>query len=210
MEKRHHNDDPMVTHHRKIVAVGDGNCGKTCLLMTFARGEMPREYVPTVFDNYVSGIEVDKRFYELSLWDTAGQDAYDRLRPLSYPDTDVMLVCVSVDQPDSLLNALDKWIPEVRHFCPNIPIVIVCTKIDLRSDQRIIARLARCRQVPISVEQGLGLAESVKAAAYIECSAQTRQGVREVFQAAVRATMISKKSRRKQWRQMMKAKCTFL
>lgn len=51
---------------------------------------------------------------ELALWDTAGQEDYDRLRPLSYPDTDVILMCFSVDSPDSLENIPEKWTPEVN------------------------------------------------------------------------------------------------
>ena len=50
---------------------------------------------------------------ELALWDTAGQEDYDRLRPLSYPDTDVILMCFSIDNPDSLENITEKWTPEV-------------------------------------------------------------------------------------------------
>ena len=64
--------------------------------------------MPTVFENYVSDIEVDGKQVELALWDTAGQEDYDRLRPLSYPDTDVILMCFAIDSPDSLEN-----IPEV-------------------------------------------------------------------------------------------------
>jgi hypothetical protein len=65
---------------------------------------------------------------ELTLWDTAGQEDYDRLRPLSYPDTDVILMCFSVDSPDSLENIPEKWTPEVKHFCPNVPIILVGNK----------------------------------------------------------------------------------
>jgi len=67
-----------------------------------------QSYVPTVFENYVADIEVDGKRVELALWDTAGQEDYDRLRPLSYPDTNVVLMCFSVDQPDSLENISEK------------------------------------------------------------------------------------------------------
>ena len=59
-------------------------------------------YVPTVSENHVAGVERDREQVELALWDTAGQEDYDRLRPLSYPDTDVILMCFSIDSPDSL------------------------------------------------------------------------------------------------------------
>ncbi|WP_411023650.1 GTP-binding protein, partial [Salmonella sp. s51228] len=78
------------------------------------------------------GVEFGTRIVEtvgqkvkLQIWDTAGQEEYDRLRPLSYPDTDVILLCYSVDNPDSLENISEKWVPEVRHFCPTVPIILV-------------------------------------------------------------------------------------
>ena len=94
----------MATIRKKLVIVGDGACGKTCLLIVFSKDEFPEVYVPTVFENYVADIEVDHKNVELALWDTAGQEDYDRLRPLSYPDTDVILMCFSIDSPDSLEN----------------------------------------------------------------------------------------------------------
>ena len=69
---------------------------------------LPQVYVPTVFENYVADVEVDGKHVELALWDTAGQEDYDRLRPLSYPDSHVILICFSVDSPDSLDNVQEK------------------------------------------------------------------------------------------------------
>uniref|UniRef100_A0A8P4FX20 Ras homolog family, member Ab n=1 Tax=Dicentrarchus labrax TaxID=13489 RepID=A0A8P4FX20_DICLA len=90
----------MAAIRKKLVIVGDGACGKTCLLIVFSKDQFPEVYVPTVFENYVADIEVDGKQVELALWDTAGQEDYDRLRPLSYPDTDVILMCFSIDSPD--------------------------------------------------------------------------------------------------------------
>ena len=72
---------------------------------------------------------------ELGLWDTAGQETYDRLRPLSYPGTNVILLCFAVDDSDTFENVREKWIPEVNYFCHNVPVVLVGTKKDLRNDK---------------------------------------------------------------------------
>jgi len=172
----------MSTVRKKLVIVGDGACGKTCLLIVFSKDEFPEVYVPTVFENYVADIEVDGKQVELALWDTAGQEDYDRLRPLSYPDTHVILMCFSVDSPDSLENIPEKWVPEVKHFCPNVPIILVGNKKDLRTDQNTIRELARNRQAPVRYEEGQQMANKIGAIRYIECSALTKDGVRKVFE----------------------------
>uniref|UniRef100_A0A8C4YS23 Transforming protein RhoA-like n=1 Tax=Gopherus evgoodei TaxID=1825980 RepID=A0A8C4YS23_9SAUR len=137
----------MAAIRKKLVIVGDGACGKTCLLIVFSKDQFPEVYVPTVFENYVADIEVDSKQVELALWDTAGQEDYDRLRPLSYPDTDVILMCFSIDSPDSLENIPEKWTPEVKHFCPNVPIILVGNKKDLRNDEHTRRELAKMKQV---------------------------------------------------------------
>uniref|UniRef100_A0A3B3UCA4 Rho-related GTP-binding protein RhoC-like n=1 Tax=Poecilia latipinna TaxID=48699 RepID=A0A3B3UCA4_9TELE len=136
----------MATVRKKLVIVGDGACGKTCLLIVFCKDQFPEVYVPTVFENYIADIEIDGKQVELALWDTAGQEDYDRLRPLSYPDTDVILMCYSIDSPDSLENISEKWTPEVKHFCPNVPIILVGNKKDLRSDEKALTDLTKMKQ----------------------------------------------------------------
>jgi len=187
----------MAAIRKKLVIVGDGACGKTCLLIVFSKDQFPEVYVPTVFENYVADIEVDGRQVELALWDTAGQEDYDRLRPLSYPDTDVILMCFSIDSPDSLENIPEKWTPEVRHFCPNVPIILVGNKKDLRNDENTKRELMKMNQAPLKHDEGKRMADTINAVAYLECSAKTKEGVREVFEQATRAALVVRRKKRK-------------
>ena len=186
----------MSSIRKKLVIVGDGACGKTCLLIVFSKDQFPEVYVPTVFENYVADIEVEGKSVELALWDTAGQEDYDRLRPLSYPDTDVILMCFSIDSPDSLENIPEKWTPEVKHFCPNVPIILVGNKKDLRNDEATKAELAKMKQEPVKSEEGRAMSDKIGAFAYIECSAKSKDGVRDVFETATRAALQVKKSKK--------------
>ncbi|KAG0678682.1 GTP-binding protein Rho1 [Kluyveromyces marxianus] len=196
---------------RKLVIVGDGACGKTCLLIVFAKGKFPQVYVPTVFDNYVADVEVDGRRVELALWDTAGQEDYDRLRPLSYPDSNVVLICYSIDLPDSLENVMEKWISEVLHFCQGVPIILVGCKADLRNDPQVVEELRAQGLEPVSQAQAQEVADQIGAVDYIECSAKTGYGVREVFEAATRASLVGKQGKSKpKTKSSKKKKCTIL
>ncbi|TRY72849.1 hypothetical protein DNTS_031787 [Danionella cerebrum] len=200
----------MAAIRKKLVIVGDGACGKTCLLIVFSKDQFPEVYVPTVFENYVADIEVDGKQVELALWDTAGQEDYDRLRPLSYPDTDVILMCFSIDSPDSLENIPEKWTPEVKHFCPNVPIILVGNKKDLRNDEHTRRELAKMKQArsfyclhlllstePVKPEEGRDMANRINAFGCLECSAKTKDGVREVFEMATRAALQARKRGKK-------------
>ncbi|CDO92496.1 unnamed protein product [Kluyveromyces dobzhanskii CBS 2104] len=196
---------------RKLVIVGDGACGKTCLLIVFAKGKFPQVYVPTVFDNYVADVEVDGRRVELALWDTAGQEDYDRLRPLSYPDSNVVLICYSIDLPDSLENVMEKWISEVLHFCQGVPIILVGCKADLRNDPQVVEELRAQGLQPVSQAQAQEVADQIGAVDYIECSAKTGYGVREVFEAATRASLVGKQGKSKpKTKSSKKKKCIVL
>ncbi|KAI5285861.1 GTP-binding protein Rho1, partial [Ascosphaera acerosa] len=139
---------------------------------------------------------VDGKHVELALWDTAGQEDYDRLRPLSYPDSHVILVCFAVDSPDSLDNVQEKWIPEVMHFCAGLPIILVGCKKDLRNDPRTIEELHKTSQKPVTTEQGEEVRKKIGAYKYLECSARTNEGVREVFESATRASLMKASKQR--------------
>jgi len=178
---------------RKLVIVGDGACGKTCLLIVFSKGTFPEVYVPTVFENYVADVEVDGKHVELALWDTAGQEDYDRLRPLSYPDSHVVLICFAIDSPDSLDNVQEKWYAEVKHFCAYAPYILVGCKKDLRYDQKTIDELRKTNQKPITPEEGEAIRKKIEAEKYVECSAKTNEGVREVFEIATRHALLYNK-----------------
>ena len=117
----------------------------------------------------------------LILVTSTGQEDYDRLRPLSYPQTDVFLVCFSVTSPASFENVKEKWFPEVRHHCPGVPCLVVGTQVDLRDDPQVIEKLQRQKQRPVAAEHGERLARELGAVKYVECSALTQKGLKNVF-----------------------------
>ncbi|CAF1022362.1 unnamed protein product [Adineta steineri] len=180
---------------KKLVIVGDGMCGKTCLLFAFKDDRFIPSHDATIFDTYVADIQVDGATIDLALFDTAGQEDYDRLRPLSYPDTNIVLICFSVDSPVSATSVIEKWIPEVRHFCGQCPVILVACKKDLRTDPQVITRLKLEGEKPVTNEVGKQLAAQMKADAYMECSAKTREGVQDLFVHAARLSL-KKRSRR--------------
>ncbi|ODN79157.1 rho family protein [Cryptococcus wingfieldii CBS 7118] len=193
----------MATQCIKCVIVGDGATGKTSLLIAYTSPSSTfppnMEYVPTVFDNYSAEMSVDlgpgqgggRREVNLGLWDTAGQEDYDRLRPLSYPQTDIFLVCYSCVSPASFENikSPNQWIPELQHHAPQTPFLLLSLKSDLSSHPPTLQTLASRHQAPISAAQGQALAKEVGALGWGEVSAKTGWGVREVFERAVRGAL---------------------
>ncbi|XP_058601027.1 ras homolog family member Ga isoform X2 [Onychostoma macrolepis] len=181
----------------KCVVVGDGAVGKTCLLISFTTNAFPKEYIPTVFDNYSAQLAVGTKVISLNLWDTAGQEEYDRLRTLSYPQTNVFIICFCIASPSSYENVKLKWYPEVSEHCPNVPILLVGTKKDLRDDAEVLEKLKEKNQLVVSQQQGTALARQIQASKYMECSALNQDGVKEVFTEAVLAFLNPKSKARK-------------
>jgi len=172
------------------VIIGDGACGKTSLLSVFTLGYFPTHYVPTVFENYVTDCRVDGRSVQLALWDTAGQEDYERLRPLAYAQSHVILIGFSVDNPDSLENVRHKWIDEAREKCPDAPVILVGLKKDLREDPSAIEEMRMRSMRFVTPREGQEMAHEAGARKYLECSSLTGEGVDDVFEAATRAALL--------------------
>ncbi|KAI9851015.1 MAG: Rho GTPase [Thelocarpon superellum] len=176
---------------RKLVIIGDGACGKTSLLSVFTLGYFPSHYVPTVFENYVTDCRVDGKSVQLALWDTAGQEDYERLRPLAYSKAHVILIGFSIDTPDSLENVKQKWVEEANDRCPNVPIILVGLKKDLRGDPMAIEEMRKKSLPFVSFKDANDMAHQIGARRYLECSSLTGEGVDDVFEAATRAALLT-------------------
>jgi len=171
---------------KKLVVVGDGATGKTCMLIRFAEDKFTEEYIPTIFENRAVKINVDGNELELTLWDTAGQEAYEVIRPLAYKDADVVLICYATDSPESLRNVTQMWVEEIRHYCPNTPILLIATKSDLKK-----------AETAVSFEEGKKVGTQVSAREVIECSALENINIQDVFTRAARIALTEKKAKSK-------------
>ncbi|GMH13688.1 hypothetical protein Nepgr_015529 [Nepenthes gracilis] len=170
----------------KCVTVGDGAIGKTCMLICYTSNKFPTDYIPTVFDNFSANVVVDGNIVNLGFWDTAGQEDYCRLRPLSYRGADIFVLAFSLISRASYENVLKKWMPELRRFAPNVPIVLVGTKLDLREGR---GHVDFTESNIITSAQGEELRKQIGAAAYIECSSKTQQNVKAVFDTAIKVVL---------------------
>jgi len=173
----------------KCVVVGDGAVGKTSILISYTQNAFSHDHVPTVFDNYSCNVMVNGKVYSLGLWDTAGQEDYDRLRPLSYPQTDVFLVLYSIISPTSFDNVRSKWGPEIGHHAPGVPALLVGTKADLRNDVDVANALVQRGLKMISSDEGAQRAKELGFLGHYECSAMTQDGLKTVFDEAINAAI---------------------
>ncbi|KAF8290438.1 hypothetical protein DL93DRAFT_1087213 [Clavulina sp. PMI_390] len=186
----------------KCVAVGDSGVGKTCLLLSHRTHEFPTTLVPTVSNTYAVTAMCGNDPYTLSVFDTAADPKFHRLRALSYPVTDVFLLCFSIESRQSFQSIMEKWFPEVHHHCPGTACLLVGMKSDLRNDPDTVAKLARQNQTPVTRADGERLATNLRrmpivradggraattlgGCKYFEVSALTHDGVAELFEQVI-------------------------
>ncbi|XP_037402648.1 rho-related GTP-binding protein RhoG-like [Pygocentrus nattereri] len=160
------------TESVKCVVAGDKAVGKTELL-----------------NNTNEKITVGSKSIKLVLRETIGQNQDDRSRPVAYGGTNVFILCFSISNRRSFDNIKVMWYPEVSQHSPEVPFLLVGTKKDLRRD------LKKQNLTPVTKKQGKALAKEIKAVKYLECSTvEGGEGVKEVFEEAVRAYLNSSKS----------------
>ena len=147
----------------KVVFVGDGAVGKTCLVTAYGENGFPQKYIPTVAKNFDNKCEYDGKSVALDIWDTGGQDEFKAVRPLSYNGADAIVVCFNLVEKVSLTNACNKWLDEIKNSGPrNVAKILVGCKSDLRMDED---------PNHVSWEDGSKMANDYKFLSYVECSA---------------------------------------
>lgn len=144
------------------------------MLISYTTNAFPTAYIPTVFDNYAANVMYNGTPFRLGLWDTAGQEDYDRLRPLSYPQTDAFLVCFDIGSKDSLDAVASKFVPEIKHHCPGVPYILVGCKTDVRitgdmapSKTKKVMRDGKLVEEKTAATAAAGSASSGAGAAYV-------------------------------------------
>eukprot|EP00049_Salpingoeca_infusionum_P009278 m.153442 g.153442 ORF g.153442 m.153442 type:complete len:266 (-) comp14292_c0_seq1:68-865(-) len=171
-------------------AVGDPGVGKSTMLRTYQFGEFYQaEAQQSVVERLLIQLHTNGKLVEVELLDTVGQAYFDRLRPLAYLSSQVFIACFSIGNPESLANIYHKWYPELTFHRPDVPIVLVGTQSDLRSNQQCIEDLASKRKRPVTVADGKRVQAKIRAAQYIECSALTRSCLQQVLEEAVRTAL---------------------
>jgi len=154
------------------------------MLITMQEGKFPTCYVPTVFDNSELEVSVEGQTFKYSLWDTAGAPQYKRIRALSYPHTDLIILVFSVVNHGSY-EAIKGWCGEVRAHCPHTKILLLGSKTDLRNDSITLKELGKEGKDPLSEDDGIELAEEIGAIGYLECSAVEGKGLKELTDSIV-------------------------
>ena len=170
----------------KLVAVGDGAIGKTSLLTVLKGESFPERYIPTIFENYTQQYNFEGNIYNLHIWDTPGQDEYDRLRPISYQDAKLILLCFSVEKRQTFLNLTERWIMEVKYYCKDAKIILVGMKLDLRESGN---------PNHVTDEEAFQFCKENNFDTFISCSAKTAENINQIFPNVVKSCQSKRKTK---------------
>ncbi|UJR08472.1 hypothetical protein I4U23_012741 [Adineta vaga] len=171
--------------HITSVIIGDSGVGKSALVVSYTTNGFPKQYVPTAFDNYSVDVSVGTQPVHFDICDTGGKEQFSPLHGLCIPYSDVILLCFSVVNPQSFQNAITYWLSRARRSNSTIPIILVGTQMDLRSDLKTLLSLDQQKLKPVTEKEARICAQQIHACTYIECSALTEKNLKNVFDTAL-------------------------
>lgn len=172
----------------KCLVVGDAASKRTEVLCAYRTGKTASDQtdsIDTVSPEHSVTQIVGGDPYTLYLHDTNPSEEHHESRPIAYQNTDIFLVFFSVISPSTVKSVEEKWVSEIRQHCPHVPFLLVGTEIDLRELPEVVESLAKDDERPVTRAHGKQLARKVGAVEYLECSANTLDGVKEVFHEAL-------------------------
>ncbi|KAF7533892.1 hypothetical protein G7054_g6704 [Neopestalotiopsis clavispora] len=180
---------PRPPEKMRFAVIGDGNSGKTCMLLRWYYDVFNSNWNPTHYDLFNRTLHVDGKNTDLEIWDTAGRIDLHQLALLSYLHWDGIILCYSVNNDRKFNSAQTRWINEIHMHCPGVPVFLVALKIDTRpghGSRRWVAPLFGPIDTRVSVSEGAAAAAGIGAVRYLECSAKTGEGVDDLFDESVR------------------------
>lgn len=167
----------MTSQEYKVVFVSDSDY-KSLLLFKFDERPHPKRDLSSIFDNYKIDVSIDGKPYTLSMWNTAGNEDYDRLRPLAYQDANVIVIVISMISRSSFNNITEKWLGEVRHYCKDAAIAIVAIDLD---------QYQNGNPDHVSLEEIEKYANENKLHGYLACSLKTDENIDKVFPTIIQS-----------------------
>ena len=187
---------------RKVVVMGDMFSGKSNLISAYCRDRFSTNYVPTLLSTCLTDAKVFGENIELVVVEVVGREDYAKLRKCAYHKMDAVILCYSADNPESLRRITDYWVPELKHYAPKVPFILVATKKDIRDDV-LYEGNSSSEEGVVPTASGEKVAKSIGAQSFVECSALYRDSTRDVFETAAKVAL--RKSRRK--RKMRQNRC---
>jgi len=172
--------DPFI----KVVVVGDKGVGKSWFVSYLINEKSPsKNTASSLFDSQVKQVEVDGIEYEVTIWDTPGGEEMKKLRCHAYPETDVILLCYSVDDQVSFHNVARKWLPELKRHCRGVPKILLGLKSDLKRNSL---------KPTVSEKEGEIMQLHINATAFYEYSIGQNKKLNTIFSKVVRMGMRKK------------------
>lgn len=179
---------------RQIVLIGDAGCGKTALAVKVCENFFNDFYQPTSFENFQAEIPTNKGRCQLTIMDTSGCHEHTQLRELAYKECDAVIVCFDLTDESTLESVETKWVPELKEYCPQVPIYIAGCKRDIMCEKTCSCGENCCMQ---SEEELLSIVSRTGALAFFECSAAeaiSEDGVEALFKIVAESSGKKKKS----------------